>query len=43
LAADSHVRNPASGQWRRHFTPRVQQAFDDRYAGLVKQLGYPLD
>lgn len=41
IAADPHVRNPASGQWRRHFTPRVRQAFDARYAGLIKQLGYP--
>ena len=40
LAVDSHVRNPASGQWRKHFTPRVEEAFDARYAGLVKQLGY---
>lgn len=41
LAADPHVRNPASGQWRRHFTPRVRRAFDARHAGLVRQLGYP--
>jgi hypothetical protein len=38
---DPHVRNPASGQWRRHFTPRVQETFDARYAGLVRRLGYP--
>ena len=43
LAADPHVRNPASGQWRKHFTPRVQQAFDAQYGDLVKQLGYPPD
>ncbi len=41
LAADSHVRDPSAGQWRRHFTPRVRQAFDAKYAGLVKELGYP--
>lgn len=40
---DHHVRDPAPGQWRRHFTPRVRQAFDAQYAGLVKQLGYPAD
>ncbi len=43
IASDPHVRNPASGQWRKHFTPRVKQAFDTRYAGLVEQLGYPPD
>lgn len=43
IAADSHVRDPSSGQWRKHFTPRVRQAFDAQYAGLVKQLGYPVD
>ena len=43
MAADAHVRNPASGQWRQHFTPRVRQAFDAKYAGLVKLLGYPSD
>ena len=40
-ASDPHVRDPASGQWREHFTPRVRQAFDARYRGLVKELGYP--
>lgn len=42
-AADPHLRNPASGQWRKHFTPRVRRVFDSRYAGLVSQLGYPSD
>jgi hypothetical protein len=41
--ADPHIRNPISGQWRRHFTPRVQQAFNAEWAPLVKQLGYPSD
>jgi hypothetical protein len=40
---DPHIRNPASGQWRQHFTPRVRQAFDAKYGGLVKQLGYPAE
>ncbi|MGB5660459.1 MAG: sulfotransferase domain-containing protein [Thermoanaerobaculia bacterium] len=38
---DPHIRNPASGQWREHFTPRVRRAFDSQYAGLIRQLGYP--
>ena len=42
-AADPHVRNPAFGQWREHFTPRVRRAFAARYAGLVSRLGYPPD
>ena len=41
VASDPHVRNPASGQWRNHFTPRVRRAFDDRYADLIEHLGYP--
>lgn len=43
LAADPHVRNPVSGQWRKHFTPRVRRIFDAEYAGLVKLLGYSAD
>ncbi len=40
---DAHVRNPSSGQWRKHFTPRVRRAFDEKYAGLIRDLGYPAD
>jgi hypothetical protein len=40
-AKDPHIRNPISGQWRKHFTPRVRQAFDSEYAGLIRELGYP--
>ena len=40
---DPHVRNPASGQWRQRFTPRVRREFDARYAGLVEMLGYPAE
>jgi hypothetical protein len=41
--ADPNISHPAAGQWRKHFTPRVRQAFDARYPGLVGQLGYPSD
>jgi hypothetical protein len=41
--ADPHIRNPTSGQWRKYFTPRVRQAFDSKYADLVRRLGYPAD
>ncbi|MEE4174537.1 MAG: sulfotransferase domain-containing protein [Xanthomonadales bacterium] len=37
---DAHIRNPASGQWKQHFTPRVREAFNDRWAGLVARYGY---
>lgn len=40
---DPHVRNPEPGQWRQHFTSRVRNTFDSKYAGLVRQLGYPPD
>lgn len=43
LASDSHVRNLESDQWRSHFTPRVKQACDATYVGLVKELGYAPD
>ncbi len=43
MAADPHVRDPSPGQWRKHFTPRVKEAFDAQYAGLVERLGYPPD
>jgi len=39
-ARDPHIRNPTSGQWRKHFTPRVKEAFDADWAGLVERLGY---
>jgi hypothetical protein len=42
-AKDPHIRNPASGQWREHFTPRVKRAFDEEWGGLVEQLGYGPD
>jgi hypothetical protein len=38
---DPHVRDPRGGQWRTHFTPRITQAFDRQYAGLIAHLGYP--
>lgn len=40
---DPHVRDPASGQWRRHFTPRVRRAFEAAHPGLVERLGYSPD
>jgi hypothetical protein len=43
VGSDAHVRNPAAGQWREHFTPRLKQEFDARYASLVQKLGYPSD
>jgi len=39
---DAHIRNPASGQWREHFTPRVQAAFDREWSELIRQLDYPV-
>jgi hypothetical protein len=42
-ARDPHIRNPASGQWRKHFTPRVTDAFNAEWAGLVDRLDYPPD
>jgi hypothetical protein len=35
-----HVRNPSSGQWRGVFTPRVEQAFLERWGDLLERYGY---
>jgi hypothetical protein len=37
---DSHIRNPAAGQWQQYFTPRVEAYFHDRHQTLVEKLGY---
>ena len=42
-SSDPHIRNPTSGQWRKHFTPRVTEVFDSKYGELMQQLGYPAD
>jgi hypothetical protein len=35
-----HVRNPSSGQWRSVFTPRVEQAFMERWGDLLERYDY---
>jgi hypothetical protein len=35
-----HIRNPNSGQWRRHFTDRVQAHFDKVLPDAASILGY---
>ena len=37
---DEHIRNPHAGQWKKHFTPRVLHAFNDRWGGLITRYGY---
>lgn len=37
---DAHIRNPSSGQWKKHFTPRVREAFNDQWAHLITRYGY---
>ncbi len=36
----AHIRNPRSGQWKQHFTPKVKEYFDSRYEGLLAQYNY---
>jgi Sulfotransferase domain len=36
----SHYRKGVAGDWVNHFTPKVSEAFEERFAGLVDQLGY---
>ena len=38
----AHIRNPTSGQWEKHFTPKVAQKFNALYSDLLKKLDYPL-
>lgn len=35
-----HVRDPSPGQWRKHFTPLVCEAFNDLYGDILDQYGY---
>jgi hypothetical protein len=35
-----HYRKGIAGDWRNYFTPRVTEAFKERYGALVIQLGY---
>lgn len=35
-----HIRNPAAGQWREHFTPRVEAFFNHKYADVLEFYGY---
>jgi hypothetical protein len=39
-AKDSHVRNPSSGQWKKVFSPRVEEAFMRTWGDLLPLLGY---
>ncbi len=38
--AEAHYRKGVPGDWRNHFTPRIEQYLEQRFAGLVQQLGY---
>jgi hypothetical protein len=40
LARRTHIRNPSSGQWKKHFTPRVHDAFNERFGEGLARLGY---
>lgn len=35
-----HIRNATSGQWRDHFTPRVEQAFNTAFPKAAEKLGF---
>jgi hypothetical protein len=36
----SHYRKGVAGDWVNHFTPAVSKAFEERFDGLPRQLGY---
>ena len=35
-----HIRDPNSGQWRKHFTPELTRIFNDRYGDILDRYGY---
>ncbi len=35
-----HIRNPKAGQWREHFTPKVEKYFNDLYGDVIEEYGY---
>lgn len=35
-----HIRNPESAQWKKYFTPRVEDYLNASHPGLVAKLGY---
>jgi hypothetical protein len=39
----SHVRSGRPGEWRDHFTPRLRQAFRQRFGHAAQRLRYPAD
>ena len=39
----SHIRNPNSGQWRKHFTPGLTKRFDELYGEILDRYGYARD
>ena len=38
--AEAHYHKGVPGDWRNHFTPRIEQYLEERFGGLVQQLGY---
>jgi hypothetical protein len=41
--ASSHGRQGAPGNWRKHFTPRVTEAFEQRFGQVLIDTGYERD
>ncbi len=37
---DAHYRKGVPGDWRNHFTPRIERHLEERFGGLVQRLGY---
>jgi hypothetical protein len=35
-----HIRNPKAGQWKEHFTPKVNSYFEQRYGEVLRRYGY---
>jgi hypothetical protein len=41
--AKSHFRKGVAGDWRNHFTPKLERIFKERYGELLVKLGYESD
>lgn len=41
-ARKGHIRNSKSGQWKEHFTGKVEQAFNDQFLDILQRYNYEI-
>ena len=40
MSKTKHIRNPQMGQWKRHFSPKVERYFENSYSGILERYNY---